>query len=98
MGFLAKRIHPRKLLRDGVKIYAPQGVEYATFEDISGGGIRLFMNRSPELGEIFDMELRFPGLRQDTRISAKVVRVNESGRSFEVGLEFLKIDPATEAH
>jgi len=98
MAFLAKRIHPRKLLRDGVKIYAPRGVEYATFEDISGGGIRLFMSRAPEMGEIIDMELRFPGMRQDTRISAQVVRVNPSERSFEVGLEFLKIDPAAEAH
>jgi len=98
MGFSSKRIHPRKLLRDGVKIYASEGVEYATFEDISGGGVRLFMNRAPLIGEVIDMELRFPGLRQDTRISAKVVRVNESGSSFEVGLEFLRVDLEPEAH
>lgn len=90
MAFLLKRKYPRHGFRDGIKILGPVGSEYATYEDVSIGGIRLLMDREPIQGERLDMELRLPGMQRAVQLSARVIRVQPWGRSFEVGAAFSK--------
>lgn len=97
MAFLAKRRFPRILNRDGVKLYAEHGIEYATFEDVSAVGIRLFLDREPRMGEHFRVEFRLPrpqalsgAASSHFSLKARVVRVIPSGKGYEVGLEFLE--------
>ncbi len=90
MAFLAKRKHPRRTTRDGVKILGSQGPEFASFEDLSAGGIRLFMDRNPEIGEQFDVELRLAGMPKSILLKAKVIWSKTQGRQYEVGSEFIE--------
>jgi len=95
MAFQAKRKYTRKTGREAVKILSQRGVEYATFEDISAGGLKLWMDRSIEAGEVMQVEFLLPyvghGRHLGLEVDAQVVRCIKRDKAFEVGVKFLRL-------
>lgn len=97
MAFEAKRQFSRKTSREAVKILSSRGVEYATFEDISAGGLKLWMERPAESGEALQLEFYLPyagkGRHLDLVVDARVVRSIKRDSHYEVGVKFTELKP-----
>lgn len=96
MAFQAKRKFKRCVQKDGVRVVGPAGVEYAIYDDISAGGVRLIMEY--EKAPHTPLEMQF-SLRNemgenlgDIRTRGRVVRSIKSDRGYEVGVEFINLD------
>jgi len=93
MAFQAKREYLRRSSREAVKILSERGVEYATFEDISAGGLRLWMDREVAFGERLRLEFLLPysgsGRYEGMEVEAQVVRCESKEAHFDVGVRFV---------
>jgi|GEM_PF-4653887 len=95
MAFQAKRQYVRRSSREAVRILSRVGVEYATFEDISAGGLKLWMKRNTIPGEVLKLEFLLPysgaGRYQDMKIDVIVVRSEKKEERYEVGVKFIEL-------
>lgn len=95
MAFKAKRKFPRSTRREGVKVRTAVGLEYGTFDDLSIGGIKLFLDHSKQEDELMQVEFNLPGSPKiEIRATGRVVRSVKSSTGYEIGVEFLHIHPA----
>lgn len=58
-------------------------------KDISGGGMRIFVDRSLEPGEVVDILVP---LEEELKLKGRVIRTNKVDNGFEVGLCYVDID------
>lgn len=99
MAFQAKRKFPRKYGREAVRLWTKSGVVYSNFEDISLGGLRLWLEHSLKPGEILEVEFDLPtdwveaSRHRSLRRPARVVRCAARGDFYEVGVQFLDAPP-----
>lgn len=92
MAFKAKRQHPRASLREGIKVRTAIGIEYGTFDDLSIGGLKLFLDHAKREGEVVDLEFRVAsGMAGQIKVLGRVVRCLEHSSGYEVGIEFVNI-------
>lgn len=104
MAFQAKRKFPRVSGREAVRIRSSSGVEYATFEDISSGGLRLWLEHPIKVGDLLELEFDLPSDWVDAkqtrsmRRPARVVRAVQKGDSYEIGVQFLDAMPEISRH
>jgi hypothetical protein len=86
--------------RDAVKILSPAGVEYATYEDLSVGGLKLWLDHEmlPPTTIRLEFSLR-PALQGSTpiKVLGRVVRCLPSKLGFEIGVQFIGLDPTTQS-
>jgi hypothetical protein len=98
MAYRAKRKFVRSIQRDAVKILSPQGVEYATYEDLSAGGLKLWLDHDMAPTSTFLLEFSFrspQGASQKISVMARAVRCTSSKDGFEIGVQFLNLSVAT---
>ena len=94
MAFAAKRRFARSIQRDAVKIKSSSGIEYATYEDVSAGGLKLWLDHDVNIGNIFALEftLRSVGGRNaEISVLGQVVRCITRPSGHEVGIQFLDL-------
>ncbi len=65
-------------------------------KNISQGGVCIITFVQPNMGEIMDLKIRLPGIKDEVKIMGKVVWINEislsasqKSKRFEVGMEFV---------
>lgn len=96
MAFQAKRHFTRRVGREAVKLLSSRGVEYAVFEDISAGGLRLRMERKVAEGSRFHAEFLLPykgqGRYEQMIAEIEVLRCSPVGDHYELGARFCYID------
>ncbi|MDB5036867.1 MAG: hypothetical protein JWQ35_395 [Bacteriovoracaceae bacterium] len=101
MAFQAKRKFQRSVQREAVKILSPAGIEYATYEDLSAGGLKLWLDHDMEPQTTLSLEfsLREPGQTpQNIKVVGRAVRCIKTKAGFEVGVQFLNLqEPTREA-
>ncbi len=68
----------------------------AILTNLSAGGMSLILFLEPPRSRKFDMVLTLPGLSH-VAIEGKVVRVNEKGQTYNVGIAFTKISKKSQA-
>jgi len=94
-AFRAKRQYKRSIMKEGVRITSPDGLEYSTSEDLSAGGVKIYLDRDPQIGSILELQftLRSPEGKLLTEIKTlgKVVRSVKSNSGYQVGLQFLNL-------
>jgi len=100
MGYQAKRKYKRAVYTDGVKLETGNGVEFATYEDVSFGGLRLYLDHDVKAGAIMQASftVRHGGIdkiRSEIRVLGKVVRCIKSISGYTVGLQFLNLTKET---
>lgn len=93
MAFEAKRQHKRTQTRDGVRLMTRSGVEYATYEDMSVGGLRLHAERTMLLGDVIhvDFAVQTPQGRKTLKVLGRVTRSQKSSAGFDIGIEFVDL-------
>jgi hypothetical protein len=99
MAFRAKRKYQRSVQREAVKIMSQAGLEYATYEDLSAGGLKLWMDHDVEPQTTLAIEFTLRDLEGGPvkiRVRGKVVRSLKSGAGFEVGVQFLDLNQPTQ--
>lgn len=98
MAYQAKRQFNRKTSREAVKLLSSRGVEYAVFEDISAGGLRILMEHKVELGTKFRAEFLLPytgtGRYQGMEVEVEAVRCEPHKDGYDVGVKFSNLDSA----
>lgn len=96
MAFQAKRKFKRCVQREAVRVIGPSGIEYATYEDISVGGVKLYMDYEKAPNVNLNLEFTVRGEQGENlgniRTSGRVVRSIKSGDGFEVGVQFINLD------
>lgn len=96
MAFQAKRKFKRSIQRDGVRVTSPAGIEYATYEDISAGGVKLFMEY--EKRPHAQLEMQFTVRNEsgenlgDIHTFGRVVRSIKTQDGYEIGVAFTNLD------
>jgi Tfp pilus assembly protein PilZ len=65
-------------------------------KNISQGGVCLITLEQPTMGEVVDLKIRLPGIKDEIKIMGKVVWINgislsaaQKAKRFEVGMEFV---------
>jgi hypothetical protein len=92
MAFQAKRKFKRSVQREAVRLLTPSGLEYATFEDLSAGGLKLWMDHEMEPGTMIDLDFC------SIRTMGRVVRsIKKNDGCFEVGVQFIDLQSSTRA-
>lgn len=95
MAFLAKRQYPRSALREGIRIRSSRGVEYSTLEDLSAGGLKLFLDHDLDLGSVLELSfsIRIAGSKpSEFSAMGRVVRSVKQGTDYFIGVQFLDLD------
>lgn len=99
MAYRAKRKFQRSVQRDAVKILSPAGVEYSTFDDLSLGGLKLWLDREMLPPTVISLEFTLrSSLRSAVipiKVMGRVVRCIPSKRGFEIGVAFMGLDVST---
>ncbi len=98
MAFQAKRKFQRSVQREAVRITSKAGVEYATYEDLSGGGLKLWLDHPLEKDSSLSLEftLRPQSDRtQEVVVMARVVRCVKINDGYEVGVQFVNLADST---
>lgn len=98
MAFQAKRRFQRSVQREAVKILSKAGIEYATYEDLSAGGLRLWLDHEVDLGTLYELEFKLRVWGQsplEILVQGRVVRCVKIQDGFDVGVEFLNLPQAT---
>jgi hypothetical protein len=67
-----------------------KGAQPAILTNLSAGGMSLLMFLAPPSAKRFDMVLTLPGL-SEIPVEGKVVRVNQKGETYSIGIAFTKI-------
>lgn len=95
MAYSAKRRFQRSAQTDGVKIRTPHGVEYAIFDDLSAGGMRLWTDHSMELGTLMQIEFSLKNKEgalvnlKNSAIVARCVKAKVGGSDgYYIGIQF----------
>jgi hypothetical protein len=95
MAYSAKRRFQRSPQREAVKIRTPHGVEYAVFDDLSAGGMKIWIDNPKDIGSLMQLEfsIRNPEGRiihiRNSAIVARCVKAKiESSDGFEIGVQF----------
>lgn len=103
MAYQAKRQFFRRRLREGVQIKGTHGLEYATYEDICPGGLKVYLEHPLELKNLLKLSFSIPRDRRNLEVQCcgRVVwcveRSDEPG-CFEVGLEFVGLSDTARQH
>jgi c-di-GMP-binding flagellar brake protein YcgR len=96
MAFQAKRKFKRSVQREGIRVTSPAGIEYATYEDISAGGVRLIMDYEKAPHAALEMEFTLRGENGESlgniRTFGRVVRSIKLQNGYEVGVAFTNLD------
>lgn len=88
----------RSIQRDAVKILSPVGLEYATYEDLSAGGLKLWMDHALEPNARLSLEFSVRNLDNTPlkiKVVGRVVRCVRSGDGYTVGIQFLDLSRTT---
>lgn len=95
MAYSAKRRFQRSPQREAVKIRTPHGVEYAVFDDLSAGGMKIWLDHSMEEGSLIQLEFSIRNAQgqiihvRNSAIVARCIKVRaETGDGFQVGVQF----------
>ena len=94
MAFMAKRQHPRSTLREGVRIRSDRGVEYATIEDLSAGGLKIYLDHDVAVGSLLELSfsIRVAGSSvEEICVLGRVVRSIKHNMGFFVGVQFMDL-------
>ncbi len=95
MAFKAKRQFQRSSLREGAKIRTANGIEYSTLEDLSAGGLRLYLDHDVALGSLLELSFTVrslsTGRSEEVKTMARVVRSVKEKDSYFVGVQFLDL-------
>lgn len=98
MAYRAKRKFQRSIQREAVKILSPAGLEYGTFEDLSVGGLKLWLDHELSISTTLSLEFSvYSPLRGLTplRVTGRVVRCVLAKSGYEIGVEFLDASKST---
>lgn len=96
MAFQAKRRNRRSLVKEGVRLQSPAGVEYGTTEDLSAGGLKVVLDREVPPGTLFDAEFSLRDERgrflEEVKTLVRSVRsVKTQSGHYSVGLQFMDL-------
>jgi len=94
MAFMAKRQYPRSSLREGVRIRSHRGVEYATIEDLSAGGLKIYLDHDVATGTLLELSfsIRLGGSKaQEISVMGRVVRSIRHDMAYFVGIQFMDL-------
>ena len=95
MAFKAKRQYPRYVLREGVKLETGIGIEFSTFDDVSCGGIKLYLDHEVKIGALIEANFTIPrgpnNIRSEIKSLSRVVRCIKQNKGYTVGLQFLNM-------
>jgi hypothetical protein len=69
----------------------------AILTNLSAGGMSLLTFVEPPHAHVFDMKFELPGLNH-VPVVGKVVRVHAKGETFNVGIQFIKIEKKQQQH
>jgi c-di-GMP-binding flagellar brake protein YcgR len=98
MAYRAKRGFKRRSLTEGVRVVTAYGVEYATAVDVSGGGLRMILDRAVPLHSVLQIEFTLRGNEQEylgeVSTLARVVRCVKLNGHHELGLQFVDLKPS----
>jgi len=95
-AYHAKRSSPRAAFKEGLKLKGPQGLEYSTVEDLSTGGLKIWLDHEMTLGSLVEVEFNLRSKQNGQILGAiqaitRVVRSVKSGDGFQVGLQFVEL-------
>ena len=98
MAFEAKRKFKRSVQREAVRILTASGLEYATFEDLSAGGLKLWLDHEVPSGLMMELEFSLRAssgdLISNLKVLGRVVRCIKQSSGFEVGIHFVDLPQA----
>lgn len=101
MAFQAKRKFKRSVTREGVRLMTPSGLEYSTFEDLSAGGLKLWLDHEIDSGVMIELEFSLSAAsaapKNSLRVMGRVVRSVKKENGFEVGVQFIDLQSSTRA-
>lgn len=66
--------------------------EVSTIQDLSKGGCGFFTGIKYTVGEILDIQIQFPALRDPVHFQGEVKRCEEKGSTFLIGVRFINMD------
>lgn len=95
MAFMAKRQYPRSSLREGVRIRSDRGVEYATIEDLSAGGLKIYLDHDLAVGSLLELSfsVRVSGAKvEEISVMGRVVRSIKHDMAFFIGVQFMDLN------
>lgn len=70
------------------------GIQVAATRDVSAGGVAIVMRQMVPVGSQISTEIHVPALQRSIRAKGRVVRcLPMHGGGFDVGIQFLEIDP-----
>lgn len=96
MAYQAKRQFPREKQCEGVRLLTDAGVEFATIEDLSLGGVRLYTDRNFTLGSLIELEFSLRSAETgkilgEIKTLGRVTRSRSKGNGYDTGVQFIRV-------
>jgi len=83
-----KRRYPRIRMIEKVYVKDPKGVKKTQDIDLSVNGIGIIIDKKLNVGDIVELEFKFPDIPNKCKVKAKVVWQKKVKEGYNTGLEF----------